>query len=198
MCDLQKLPKTLPLGEYEPATTYACRLATLWRAPSATQFWDDVGIPLRAIAMGKGIAIEELAYVSGADGAKLGRYSPVRLSRDECAVGREVLSRAELAHNRMRVCPECLAGDIAEHPELRPDQAAHFRIQWAIQPIQTCFRHQRALVSIANEFVPIQLYYDFGFRVGLALSNLAELQRCSIPQRPSEFETYLWARIDGE
>lgn len=44
--------KTLPLGLWETATSFAARISSLWPSSSATEFWGTVGLPFARFVNG--------------------------------------------------------------------------------------------------------------------------------------------------
>jgi len=195
---IEPLKKTLHLGEGETGTGFACRVATLWRAPSSTIFWEDVGIPFNSIAKGEESAIRALADVTGADFGELRRWSPVWLDRGNYRLGDELVSRTVLVRGRFRLCPECAVEDMAQNPHLRHDQAVHGRLVWQFMPIATCHRHSRSLVEIVSDLPARFDFHDFGLRVGDALLDLDRLMHQSRIRPTSACERYCQDRLEGK
>lgn len=197
MMMIEPLKKTLSLGRGETATSFACRVSTLWRAPTSTLFWEDVGIPFRSIVKGEETALRILATVTGANLEELMRNSPVWLDRVTYRIGKEVVLARDFVRGRARVCPACLQDDISGSPQLRPDQATYGRLAWQALPIGTCWKHGRSLVEVESDLPSHFGYHDFGLRIGHVVHDIAALRTRSIARPFSPFEQYYLDRLAG-
>ncbi|MBL8598359.1 MAG: TniQ family protein [Devosia sp.] len=195
---LRPFIKTLAHGNWEPASSFAGRLSTLWASSSAAEFWRNVGISFRRLVAGDRDSVRTLAFLSGADPEALLRATPVRLDNLTMQIGTESVAMEDFVMGSVRGCPACLLEDALAVPDRNPDQVAHDRLEWHAKSVVTCLRHGRSLVDLDSDLPAHFGAYDFGYRASRALQDLPGLANRSVQRAPTAYETYYVDRLHGK
>ncbi|MBX3531705.1 MAG: TniQ family protein [Rhizobiaceae bacterium] len=177
--------------------SYVSRLAAVCGCPTAAKFCQEVGLDWTSIRKGKPEALAPLAEVSGADLDRLTRNSIVEVGPRSyelrgCHAISNMFRTAEYA-----LCPVCVADDLASGSGANAYDRVHLRIAWHLRAIETCHVHDRKLItcplkSIRNER---RDFATFGWD---AAYQWASKPPEAVVQRPTPFELYLIARLDGK
>ncbi|WP_157999530.1 TniQ family protein [Nitrospirillum viridazoti] len=144
------LALTLPLGELETPASYCSRLAHRNGCGSAAEFCLDMGFTLRKIVAGDSDAFARLAEVSGADVEALKRGAFIPSGTRMFDIAGQTIPVVASRRNCLKVCPRCLAEDVAASPELK--EAAPFqRVHWQVAWFRSCPTHRIRLVDLVEK-----------------------------------------------
>lgn len=186
---MSRLALTPPLGRYEPATSFASRLAALNGCAYVQDFCSDLGMNWKRIIKGDNDDLKSLAKISGADSVRLSRHTAKVISNRVYKLHDEVLTQICYARGQQRICPVCLMNDV----EAGGPFASKSRSYWNISQIRHCSKHKIELIALPDASYPRDLH-DFTAR--LRDAKLETLPHN--PGKPTAFETYLSNRIKGE
>ncbi|MEA1653029.1 TniQ family protein [Nitrospirillum sp. BR 11164] len=186
---------TVPLGDREPATSFASRLARRNGCINAWEFCEDMGLKYSLILKGDPTAIAEIARLGGVDAEKLACHTFRRPNLRIVEIGQEIITRTELFRSGIRFCPDCVSSDLAAWPHLGA-AAPYQRPEWHLTTIRTCTEHGRALVSF-SQLSPRTNRGDFSQAIGEALRELDTPSTHAVLRSPSQLERYLLARLSG-
>lgn len=188
------LRNPLALIEGETPASFVSRLAAHNLAASAAEFCSDFLMDFDKIARGNADQLAKLAWFTSCDLENLRTHAP-RILNQNLHLGNACVPKRLTTAGRLRVCPECLAGDIAAAPELRRDVAAAQRALWLIGPVRSCMVHDRALVEVAPRG---KRRHDFAMRLDDCLDDLDAWFDRSPVRVPSPFERYIVQRIQTD
>jgi hypothetical protein len=190
----QRLFPTLPVSDGESVTSYVSRLARFHDAPSVIAFCTDMQLDFQKFVDGEHDAVSDLADFAGAPLDELERGA-LRRDGDGWTLRGERLTKPSLRRDRLRVCPACLAADMAQS-RLPSDVAVHGRAVWLIAHFRACPIHRVALVEVENPGGART--HDFAAFVGPAAERIArEGLAATATLSVSPLEDYLLARLDG-
>ncbi|AOO82216.1 TniQ family protein [Bosea vaviloviae] len=188
------LRNPLALIEGETPASFISRLAAQHLAASAAEFCSDFLMDFDKIARGNPDQLAKLAWFTSCDLDSLRRHAP-QIHNQNLLLGRARFPKHLTTAGRLRVCPECLALDIAAAPELRRDVAAAQRALWLIGPVRSCMLHERALVEVAPRG---KRRHDFAMRIDDCLDDLDAWFDRSPVRVASPFERYIVQRIQTD
>jgi hypothetical protein len=196
---IQALQWRHALQSREPAAGFASRLAALNGVGLGT-FLRDMGIQHRGLDHGTEEAVRDVAALGGladADAAALRRYTPRRLADERaCTVAAERFGPGSVHRTYFRICPHCVAEDLARFEGPRAARP-WLRLEWLIDHVRSCGRHQVALMDTK----PIRRRFQtFDFAETIGAQVLPELDRLTgeAGRAPrSAYEDWIVARIDG-
>lgn len=188
-----------PLQPREPAVGYASRLAALPGVPMA-QLLKDMRINPRELGRGGATAVGQLAALRDlgpGDRNALSKYTPWRALGDQIpTVAGERLMPGSVLATSVRVCPQCIAEDIAAFAgpvAARP----WLRLEWIVNHVRVCRRHGNMLFEVVSSH-PTHRTFDFCRTV--ADQVIPELDRLALECAPGPgtgFCDWLVARLDG-
>ncbi|MBB6251471.1 TniQ family protein [Nitrospirillum iridis] len=187
---------TVPLGELETPASLCSRLAHRNGCGSAAEFCLDMGFSLRRIMDADGDALAKLAEVSGVGVEMLRRGAFIQTGTRMFGVGSEMVPAVASRRNYLRVCPQCLADDMAASPLLK--QAAPFqRVYWQMAWFRSCPIHRVHLVSLAEQTKgSTGGEFTNAIRPMFTATNAQSFERTESDSYL--LETYLLARLRGE
>jgi len=189
---MKRISPTIDLGRLESQTSFLARLAAR-NGVRTRQFCSDLGLPFQPIMDGERSALDRLADLAGASVESLVENAIVRTGGREFRFRNEHLLKNSVRRTRFRVCPVCLAEDLAESADPAPF-APYVRVTWQIDAICTCERHGVALLEPAwpedqEERV------EFPAVLSALTPNLNRLSDEAIRRALSALEAYLLGRI---
>ncbi len=185
----------LPHAGDETPTSLLSRLALL-HGRSPRDFCRDMGQSFQGIVDGCSSALKDFAGLARVAVCGL-EANAVRKVADRRFEWRgETFSRDVLARATVRVCPRCLADDVAAATEW-PDHAPYGRTLWMLEPLRACALHGIALVTLGKASRPGALH-DVASAIAPHLSRLAALAVEAKPVPPSAMEGYLLDRLGGD
>ncbi|MEO9649375.1 MAG: hypothetical protein ABJ360_03460 [Roseobacter sp.] len=85
-----RLGLTLPIGEHEPAVTYASRIAALNGCTSLWSFCGLTGLSALKLVQGDQDTLSRLSDLTGTDRSELERFSPITMTRATRSLGGQV------------------------------------------------------------------------------------------------------------
>lgn len=187
----------VPLGETETAISFCSRLALRNAFPGAREFCLDLGLQFQGIVDGSPSALEALAKLGGIDPERLAQWSLRNTANERIFQLRgQILPRPSLRRAQVRVCPACLASDMARWPVLEA-AAPYCRAEWQIGAIRTCPEHGLSLLEVAHDRYPTQVH-DFCLLVRNNLRDIPRLMAMAVQRPLSGLEKYLFKRLEGE
>lgn len=181
--------------EGEPAQSYASRLATHCGCATVREFLADFEISHDGLSSGRLPQVTALADLTGLDIDTLVNVTPSTRT-GLVSFGEETFSLYYSRRNRIAGCPDCIAEDIANNPQLLPEAAAGLRMHWLLSPIMTCDKHCRPLVPLGKDLERGQRY-DYALRLDGIQSLLPELMANQSQRSASNFELYVIDRLYG-
>lgn len=185
----------VPLGEGESPVSFCSRLARRNGCESVRDFCLDMGLRFQDVVDGNADALASLADLGGVDGARLSRHALRKLDHERYLLGDQLIARPMLRRSLVRVCPACLADDLARWP--RPGLAAAYqRTEWLLSPLCTCPAHGVSLVSVAHNNYAMEAH-DFSVLVSTPLAQLDDWREQAVKRAPSRLENYLRERLTG-
>ncbi|MCQ8781554.1 TniQ family protein [Mangrovibrevibacter kandeliae] len=184
-----------PLGVGETAAGYCSRIAAQ-NGRTARQFCLDMGTAFQRVVDGSPVALARLAEAIGDERRGFPGIALRSIGSRMFDVDGEILSRACLRRETVRVCPFCLAEDIGRHG-LRWVAPAHLRLGWMIRAVRSCGKHGVALVGLDAE-PSRRALHDAAASLAGARDALPRLIADARPVPESAFETHVAARLGGE
>ncbi|KJS34792.1 MAG: hypothetical protein VR70_16990 [Rhodospirillaceae bacterium BRH_c57] len=190
----------VPYIRGETATSFCSRLALRNRCRSIAEFGLDVGLVFRDVVAGTQEGLARLSALGGVDLAHL-TSSAFRGNGTRFTCGNNILEQTlRRPMSRLMVCPACIAGDLATHPDIGSAAPAG-RVAWLLEPISTCIEHDLALVVAdvqpQNSVRGAGYLLDFSRRAQPFIQRIENHQASALRRPPSGLERYLCARLDG-
>ncbi|TFF19871.1 hypothetical protein E3C22_19600 [Jiella endophytica] len=176
----------------ETPWSYASRLAWANGASSLEHLVTRWGFRVFDIGNGNPAALSLLAALAGVE--PLSAATGIVMDGRTYRIGRELVRKSNLARRRFRVCPVCVAEDVASRSG-SPTLRTHGRLPWAIEALSTCREHEVAL----REYEPAATIGGVEFAYCIETNLPAILQDARAPERrvPVGAETYLAGRVFG-
>ena len=179
----------------ETVVSLASRLAAR-NATTLRGFCLDMNMPLHAVHDGRLTVTHGMAELAGYDphtfaASMLTRHGGAD-SRDWSYRGQR-LRTANLSRSCRRVCPLCIADDIAGG-SLKPEELAYARCVWRIRHLRTCAVHGVALIEVNDPFDKNVTYDTVQVYRGL-INRLSDTCHDAVRREPSRFEAYLLRRL---
>ena len=193
LVDISPLTLRVPLGIGEASTSVCSRLAA-WNGRSMAAFCADMKIAVRTLLNGGATALAKLAALGGIDLAELTRSAIRSPDPTQVVIGNEKLVPSNMRRRWTRVCPACLAEDIAGRPDLG-EAAPYGRTAWLVEAVRTCPVHRLALAHFDNP--ECHDVGDFTAWIRPGTGHLEELAASAPARDPSRLETHLHARLSG-
>jgi hypothetical protein len=182
------------LGIGETTASLTSRLAAANRL-RAQDFCLDWGIRFQAVVDGVETVVAAIADKGGVALPDLMSHAYVRGTGLNYTHRGQALTRFSLRRKTVRVCPMCLAADMAASSR-EPRLAAYGRALWQIDAIKTCPDHGIALIAVSSDMTPYTLH-DFAYHVAPVLPGINHLIAEAQPRDMTGLETYIIARLDG-
>lgn len=178
---------------------FASRLAALNGVNLATLL-REMRVPHLGVDQGAESAVRDIAALGGLDAdqtAALLRYTPRHLPDERSSVlASERLDRGSAHRTFFRYCPNCIREDLEGFDGPEPARP-WLRLEWIIDHIRSCRRHDVALLNAAPRKKQLHAL-DFAETLGeQILPNLDSLIAESSPSPHSEFEDWVVTRLDG-
>jgi hypothetical protein len=178
---------------------YASRLAAL-NGVDLPLLLRDMRIDLDALGRGERRALDALAELRGLDPAErdaLGRYTPSHAVGDKAVtVGEHRFQPGTALASATRVCPHCLAEDLARFEGPRHARPWS-RLEWVLAPVRTCGVHGTMLLHVEAE-VTLRAGHDFSATLARqVLPVLDRLRTEAAPASGTAFTHWFVARLDG-
>ncbi|RWL98404.1 MAG: hypothetical protein EOR68_15095 [Mesorhizobium sp.] len=192
-----RLSLTLELGARETPPDFASRLSTRACRDDMREFCRDFGIDPQGVINGQPDGVFALADLAGVNRDRLLRESFTRLDgpkRQFRHRGQELL-QSSLVRNRVRMCPACMAEDIARL-DCRLAARPHRRSMWLIRGMRTCDRHGMALAEVGKLDGP-HVIHDVSRAIADAIPRLQLLADAAVLRSPSKLELYVARRLEG-
>ena len=186
-----------PLLRHQPGETpisFVSRLAALHGTP-LREFCRDLGLRFQGIVDGSIDAIQTLADLTRTSLADLADEAVRRTGLRTYVWRGEALPREALRRSKVMVCPRCLLDDM-DRAGGNAMSAPHNRAIWQIAALNTCFKHETALVIAAIVKGPRHLH-DFAHNSAALIDALRATHIACEPRRPSSLEAYLMDRLRG-
>ncbi len=190
---MRPLRLTVPLGAGETPASFVSRLAVRY-APSAREFCLDFGTTFQKVVDGDPLALAMVAAKGGVAPEALAENAFIKIGERRHLLRGEALVRGSLRRAAVAICPKCLAGDIADAPDLRAELAPYQRALWQIAAVKTCPVHTTPLVVLDKDLTPSMLH-DWSHHVGKVLPNLSRLAFEAGTGPLTGLETYVTTRV---
>lgn len=185
---------TLPLRDGETPASFLSRMAQFYRRPSAHVLASDIGLTFPKLAAGDAPSIEHFARLVGVRPSTLFKNTIIMKGREGRLRGQFLLA-SSIHRTAVRVCPPCIAADIATS-DLQPRLAAYGRPEWQITHLRTCTIHCIPIIPVVDP-PHAQYCHDFARLVGPKVHDIAA-RAAGVPRRdPSQLESYLFNRLNG-
>lgn len=155
-----RLGLTLPIGEHEPAVTFASRVAALNGCNSLWSFCALTGLSALKLAQGDPETLTRLSDFTGSDVSELERFSPTTMTRATRSIGGQVFPNKVIKIQTQHICPRCILDNTAD----REWYFAAPGVFWYLDFVRTCPKHGLLLVplpEIQRGWFP----YDFAARL---------------------------------
>ncbi|MBK1636495.1 TniQ family protein [Rhodovulum adriaticum] len=192
---MARLSPFLPFAEDETPLSWAARLAAFHTGGRLVPFLNDLGIDLMALRGGADDAITRLCEIVGQDPEPVRRNSITRLGNRRFGLRGEEFYADITVGKATRFCPACLAED--EASDLPPHAARRLRLAWMLAPVRTCPRHGLALVE-RKAGAWDDVTHELQALVPETGAALASLAKSRPPRAPSELQSYVLARLEGD
>ena len=177
--------------------SFLSRLAGVSGCPSAAQFCKETGLDWVALSQGRAEQLSQLAALSGAAMETVHRNAVRQLCLGSYEIrGCHVLSNM-IRTDEYALCPSCISSDVDDGTHRPAFERAYLRVAWHLRSIHTCVIHGKRLVefSLKNMRSIKRQFAVFGWDAAIELSQSPV--RCS-DQLPTDFESYLSRRLEGE
>lgn len=191
---MAKLPLTVTLGAFEPASSYLSRLAAR-NGISPQEFCSDFALGIDDLLAGKSEPIAALAAVGGVDPGALAAWTPVHVDARRTRFRALVLTRSTMSSDDIRGCPHCLAHDAAASAR-RPVQAMYLRAFWRHEFSFVCLEHGQWLSPLWRDKDARTRLDSAGHFERRDKNGLAPLS--DQPVTPTAFDLWLAARFVGQ
>ncbi len=186
------LPVTLPILADETVTSFTSRLAAENGSPCVTDFCRDIGLDWNGIINGKSDALAALARFSGMALDTLQANSIQLVKQGNYLVRSQEVNRALLCRTRVRVCPECIEGDLRD----RGRYGSARRASWQLNTIRNCEYHGIPLVELPREKYSADSY-DFCVLVDRHIDFVRSQGIPNAPRTNSRLERYIVGRLNN-
>lgn len=189
-----KLSLLVPHMDDEFPVDFCARLA-IRNFRSASAFAADMGFALRALRRNREDAMTRLAEVSGVPLLSL-HNTTLRRAGERYFLGDQTLEKGSLRRGYFAVCPDCLVEDAQTFP-LPPAAAMRHRSHWMAASISVCMKHHVVLTNVGARACK-NSHRDWSHIAPSLVSQLPQIKKESVHRAPSEFETYLFDRLNGK
>lgn len=186
-----RLGLTLSIGEYEPAISYASRLARLNGCTSLWSFCMLMGLSALKLGQGDNGEIVKLSDISGISIANLERYSMKTVTRATRSICGQVFPNKAIKIQTQHICPACILDQIDNREAYygAPD------VFWYCDFVRTCPKHHLLLVPIYDDqtgWFP----YDFAGRLCQSRPNKDSLFNLMV-SAPADLDHFSIASFSG-
>lgn len=185
-----------PIRANQLSMGYAAELAARFRCSSVYEFCSDFGISFPRLARGDQEELGRFAALTRNDLDNLRMHSTIHLPDGSIRLGHAVLAKHVLTRSTVRVCPDCVAKDIAENAGVTPDIAIIWRRNWLVSAIDTCPIHSRPLSAVAR-ITASNLQWDATLAWSDLSGELDELLASPARREPHGLQNYSIERIEG-
>ena len=162
----------------------------------AAEFCDDMGLPVARVSDGTPHVIDKLADLAGVDRKSLLVDAIVGGEDGLWRLRGQVLRRGMLRRDRLLVCVECLAGDLAGCG-CPPAEAVYGRTAWMLDHVRTCPLHEVALTEMPRLRSTPSVVHDFSARIRPFLDDVARHRKEAVRRKASGLEHYILGRLEG-
>lgn len=179
----------------ETLTSFVSRVAAM-ASRSARDFCLDMGLKFHALRDGDPNAVGVFAELAGFDNRRFPGAILERTGGRWFKLNGAPLPRASLRRSKVRVCPHCIKADLecsADHERVRP----YGRWSWMIASVRTCAKHNTPLIVAATDDNP-QMLHDFSLLLQPFAEEIDRHVAEARDRAPSDFETYVLSRIEGQ
>ncbi|QFT61914.1 hypothetical protein FIU91_03140 [Roseivivax sp. THAF30] len=140
---MRRLSPLLPFNDDETPMSWAARQAAFHTGGRVNNFLNDLGVPIMDLARGNESATSRLCEIAGQDPAPVLWNTISSVGKRLQKLRGEEFATEFTTGAVTRVCPSCLAEDMAEHSY--PNEALRHRLIWRLAPVRTCGTHGVAL-----------------------------------------------------
>lgn len=187
-------PALVPVVHDDESPASACSRAAMLSGRSARDLCLDMGIEFQRVVDGDADALATLASALRHEDGNLPGLPVVGSGRRFAIAGQE-FTRETLSRKVLRVCPRCVAADVANGAgprEARP----YARTLWSVASLRTCPVHRCQLVVASTDGRP-QALHDFSRLIEPELERILEEPALEMEGPPSGLEAHLMARLSG-
>ena len=183
----------------EPAMGYAARLAA-YNGVTLSRLLGHMRIDIRRLGRGEASALSALAGLRSLDQPQrdaLRSYTPSHVLNDKVlsVAGNRLLPGSILTAS-MRVCPHCVAEDLAAF-EGPPHSRPWCRLEWMLDHVRACARHGTVLAHIQPGHA-LAAGYDFSRAIADKVLPVLDRLRAETRKAPgTAFGEWCIARLDG-
>lgn len=188
------LPITVPFRDDEPWTGVASRLAIANGYSSMKSFLASAGVHPRNLANGDVKELDLLAKWSGTPADAVNRYViPKAAMGGVWKLGNAWFARGSRRANRIRLCPNCIVGDIESGTGL-PSARPRLRAPWLTRAFQNCVEHRRPILEFE---VPRESVDEFSHSVATNLEFIRSAATSTHVPVDVTVDTFVQDRILG-
>lgn len=181
-----------PLKPFETGTSYTSRLTRYLGHTSPYNLCTELGIDWPTVKRGDYHHLERLSEIGGADLQKLLHWSVRSLDGPRYKVCGEEVTKKAMTRTKLRVCPQCIAEDIAEGGT----HAVFRRCYWQFYAIRTCKKHNAPLLQLPAEKHTI-LNFDIVEQVEKHFDQICREAKKNEVRKFTPFEAYLQMRLSS-
>lgn len=187
-------PALVPVVHDDESPASACSRAGILAGRSARDLCLDIGITFQGVVDGAPETLGTLALAFRREDGRLPGL-PVVGSGRRFAISGEAFTRETLSRKALRVCPRCVAADVAD--DAGPREARPYaRTLWSVASLRTCPVHRCQLVVASTDGRP-QALHDFAKLVEPVLDRILEEPVPEMPVQPPGLEKHLLDRLAG-
>ncbi len=189
---MRALWPVLPHAGDETPVSLMSRLALL-HGRSPRDFCRDMGQSFQGIVDGCRAALAAFAGLVRMPVEGLEENAVRKVAERRFEWRGETFTRDVLARASVRVCPACLAEDVAAATEW-PEHAPYGRTLWTLEPLRACPVHGVGLVTLGKTSTPGALH-DVASAIAPHVAGLGVLAAEAKPVSSSDMEDYLLDRL---
>lgn len=188
---------SVPLHEDEVLSSYVSRLAYAHGLYRMRTFCRDIGLNATKLKLGDDKEIQKLADLTDIPRNRLVAAAVTKGASRSTKFRGHTFHLPVLKREFLRFCPHCLAADLRT-PSPYPGSQTYYRFIWFFPQVQTCIKHDRAIIEIDQPGSIESASQDFCSLLGNLPDGVEPLLALSGQRQPTSFELYIAARLAGE
>jgi len=187
-----RLGLTLPIGEHEPAVTYASRIAALNGCNSLWSFCGLTGLSALKLAQGEAETLKRLSGLTGTDVSALTRFTPCTETRATRCLGGQIFPNKDIKIQTQHICPRCILDSSID----RELYFAAPRVFWYLDFVRTCPKHGLLLVPLPERQ---KGWFPYDFAARLKRSQISRDQLVDlIAPAPNKVDQFSIGLLSGD
>lgn len=187
-----RLGLTLPIGEHEPAVTYASRIAALNGCNSLWSFCGLTGLSALKLAQGEAETLKRLSDLTGTDVSALSRFTPCTETRATRCLGGQIFPNKDIKIQTQHICPKCILDSSID----RELYFAAPRVFWYLDFVRTCPKHGLLLVPLPERQ---KGWFPYDFAARLKRSQISRNQLVDlIAPAPNKVDQFSIGLLSGD